>query len=169
MKHLLRPSVLIGLLAMAGCTKMCGKSRADMTPDQVVEAYLDISLNMDDVAQKQDLLDLTTGLLHSSISQATDETLTLAFIDKNYKLISWSVVERRDRTPRETEITFQLIYNDLGKDPNTSAEVPKIETENTVSVVREKGIWLIRDVLGKKTSIDFPIAAGDVITPSAEP
>ena len=39
-----------------------------------------------------------------------------------------------------------------------SENAPKVTTENTVGVVRENGYWLIRDVLGNKTAIDFPVA-----------
>ncbi len=49
-------------------------------------------------------------------------------------------------------------------------------TENSVSVVKENGVWLIRDVLGNKTSIDFPVseesritAKPGVVTPDEEP
>jgi hypothetical protein len=150
---------------LASCTKMCGKSRSEMNPEEVVEAYLNISLNMKVVEQKEDLLKLTTGTLKSAILQSDNETLQKAFIDKTYILETYSVVERRDRTPRETEITFRLEYRDLGDDATAKADdAPKIITENTVSVVREDKAWFIKDVLGKKTSIDFPVT-GDIIKP----
>jgi hypothetical protein len=152
-------------LTLLGCTKMCGKSRSEMTPEEVVETYLNVSLNMKDPAEKENLLALTTGTLKSAIMQASDETMQKSFIDKNYQLDSYSVVERRDRTPRETEITFRLQYRDLGKNRNVKPEdAPVTTTENTVSVIKEEKSWYMKDVLGKKTSIDFPVAS-EVITP----
>jgi hypothetical protein len=152
-------------LTLLGCTKMCGKSRSEMTPEEVVETYLNVSLNMKDPAEKENLLALTTGTLKSAIMQASDETMQKSFIDKNYQLDSYSVVERRDRTPRETEITFRLQYRDLGKNRNVKPEdAPVTTTENTVSVIKEQKSWYMKDVLGKKTSIDFPVAS-EVITP----
>ena len=74
-------------------------------------------------------------------------------------------MQRRDRTPRETEITFQIAYKDLGEDnKHTEQNAPEITTDNTVSVLKEKGIWRIHDVIGKKTTIDFPVAE-EVIKP----
>lgn len=155
------------LLFFTSCTKMCGTNRADMTPEEVVEAYLDISLNMTDIKDKKQLLELTTGALHQAIDQAPDEVIDHAFVKKHLKLDSYSVVERRDRTPRETEITFELIYRNLGKKREITPEnAPIISTENTVSVVREDKVWLIRDVLGKSTVIDFPLQNAEVITNS---
>ena len=31
-----------------------------------------------------------------------------AFIERRYEIQNYSVVERRDRTPRETEVSFQI-------------------------------------------------------------
>jgi hypothetical protein len=152
-------------LILVGCSKMCGSGREDMTPEQVVQAYLDISLNMTEVGQRQELLKLATGNLKSALEQASDNVITAAFIKQNYKLERYSVVERRDRTPRETEITFLLTYKNLGPDKATKIEeAPTTTTENTVSVVREDGAWYIRDVLNKKTAIDFIL--GDEIKPA---
>lgn len=146
-------------LAVTGCTSMCGKSRASLTPEQVVEGYLDVALNMNDISERDRLLDYTTGNLKSAIEASSPETIKVAYVDRKYKIENYSVVERRDRTPRETEITFQLTYHDLGTDNKKEDESPKVTTENSVSVVKENGMWLIRDVLGNKTSIDFPVSA----------
>jgi hypothetical protein len=144
--------------------------RRDMTPEQVVEAYLDIALNMTDVDQRDLLLEYTTGNLRESIEQASDEVIKEAYVDRKYELENYSVVERRDRTPRETEITFQIEFKDLGTaEESDPATAPKVTTENTVSVVKKDQIWLIRDVLGNKTSIDFPVSKDSQITAKAKP
>lgn len=159
--------VLLAIVFLAGCNNMCEKSRVDLSPEEVVQAYLDISLNMTELEDKARLLNLTTGNLQSAIEQASDETIRNAFIAKRYHLEAYSVVERRDRTPRETEITFVITYRDLGKDPEANpAESPQVSTENTVSVIKFKGAWAIRDVLGKNTTIDFPTKQGAIVKAS---
>ena len=149
---------------LSGCTNMCMGDRRDMTPEQVVEAYLDVALNMDEVDQRDLLYEYTTGNLRESIEQADDATIKTAYVDRRYDLLNYSVVERRDRTPRETEITFQIEFKDLGTDNLPEDQAPKVTTENTVSVVKKNQIWLIRDVLGNKTSIDFPVSKDSQIT-----
>ena len=157
--------LIISCLFITGCTSFCGTKRSDLSPEQVVEKYLDISLNMTDVSQKDQLLEFATGNLKNAIESATPEVIKAAYIDRRYNMQTYSVVERRDRTPRETEITFQLTYNDLGSEGSVQPEnAPKVTTENSVSVVKENGIWLIRDVLGNKTSIDFPVSEESRIT-----
>lgn len=159
-------SIFFSFLLLIGCTKMCSSGRETMTPEEVVQAYLDISLNMTEVAQKKELLKLTTGVLKSALEGASDDLVSSAFIKQNFKLERYSVVERRDRTPRETEITFYMSYKNLGPDKSIKPEnAPQTTTENTVSVVKRDGAWYIADVLGKKTSIDFIL--GDEVKPAA--
>ena len=169
MKTSINYTLTFCFMFLASCSKMCGTSRSDMSPEQVVEAYLDTSLNMNDIKEKQRLLSLTTGNLQNALASASNEIIEQAFINKHYQLERYSVVERRDRTPRETEITFELVYRNLGEKRSTPTdESPKITTENTVSVIKEKGLWRIRDVLGKKTEIDFPVREAEKITPTGK-
>ena len=160
--------LIILSVVITGCTSMCGGgNRKNLTPEQVVESYLDVALNMKNVDERSKLLQYTTGNLKSVLEGASEATIKTAYVDRRYNLLNYSVVERRDRTPRETEISFQLTYNDLGTDSQNTTDLAKITTENTVSVVREKGVWYIRDVLGHKTSIDFPLSEESRITAKA--
>ena len=162
-------SLISVALFITGCTSMCGVKRSAMTPEQVVEAYLEVALNMNDVAERDNLLEFTTGNLKAAIESASPETIKVAYVDRKYQILNYSVVERRDRTPRETEITFQLTYNDLGLEGRPAKDSPKVTTENTVAVVKENGLWMIRDVLGNKTSIDFTVSEESKITAKPGP
>jgi hypothetical protein len=145
-------------LFLSCCEKFCNKSHESMTPEEVVEAYLDIALNMESVDERDDLLQYTTGSIREDLEKATDEVIRKAYVDKKFKLERYSVVERRDRTPRETEITFELSYKDLGDNPkNSASDAVTVSTENTVAVVRVKSQWLIKEVLNKKSTFDFPV------------
>lgn len=155
---------LIAMLVLAGCQQMCSGDRMAMTPEQVVETYLSESLNMTTLADKETLLALTTGNLNAAIREASDEYLKKAFIDRKYDVKNFTIMERRDRTPRETEITFTLSFQNPKKGLAAKA-LPTTSTENTVALIKEKGAWWIRDVVGKKTTIDFPVNDEDVIRP----
>jgi hypothetical protein len=145
------------ITSVFSCTGTCTKSHSSMRPEQVVEAYLDVALNLTRISERANLLKYTTGNLHSAIAEVSDETIQKAYIDRKIKLKSYSLLERRDRTPRESEITFQIIYDDLQTTPDLKEDqAATIKTDNTVRVIREKGLWLVSDVLGKKTSIEFP-------------
>ena len=157
----------LSLVMVTGCTKMCSSGRSNMSPEQVVEGYLDKALNMKEVSERDQLADYTTGNLKAAIESASSETIKAAYIDRSYKLENYSVIERRDRTPRETEITFRLTYRDLVPATKSETEAPSVTTENTVVLIKESGAWLIRDVVGNKTSVDFPVSEESKITAKA--
>lgn len=164
--------VLALALVLTGCTRGCGNNRQSMPPEKVVESYLNAALNMHDVSERDNLLQYTTGRLKDAIASASDETIKTAYVDRRYDLESYAVIERRDRTPRETEITFRLRYRDLGTTetkPANISEAPMVQTENTVAMIREKSTWFIRDVVGAKTSIDFPVSKESIITAKPAP
>lgn len=155
------------IITMTGCVKSCGhKGPEDLSPEEVVEQYLEIALNMTSIDQKKALLFFTTGPLNAAIRGTDDETIRTSYLEKNYALDRYTVVERKDRTPRETEITFELAYRDLGDKSVKLEDAVSITTENTVSVVRSDGRWMIQDVLNKKSSFDFPTSQASVITPN---
>jgi hypothetical protein len=149
------------VLSLAGCVRGCGHQRESMAPEKVVESYLNTALNMKSVAEREDLMQYTTGRLKEALASATEETIKNAYVNRHYELESYAVIERRDRTPRETEITFRLKYKDLGTAdirPTDTKSAPTVQTENSVALLKEKGVWFIRDVVGAKTSIDFPVS-----------
>lgn len=152
------------MVILAGCQQMCSGDRMAMTPEEVVETYLTQSLNMDSASDKDILLSLTTGNLNAAIQAASDDYLKKAFIDRKYDVKNFSIMERRDRTPRETEITFTLAFQ-TPSEGLAAKSLPTTSTENTVALIKEKGAWWIRDVVGKKTTIDFPVNDADVIRP----
>lgn len=160
------------VLILTGCTRGCGGGRESLPPEKVVEAYLNTALNMRDISGRDQLLQYTTGRLKEAIASASDDTIKGAYVNRHYDLESYSVIERRDRTPRETEITFRLRYHDLGSGEVRSTninEAPMVQTENTVALIREKSTWYIRDVVGAKTTIDFPVSEESKITAKPGP
>jgi hypothetical protein len=153
--------VLLACVSFTACVRSCGSERGSMPPEKVVEAYLNTAFNMKNLAERENLIQYTTGRLKDAIVSASDEVVVNAYINRHYELEAYSVVERRDRTPRETEITFRLKYKDLGsaeQRPKDTAGAPTVETENSVALIKEKGAWFIRDVIGAKTRIDFPVS-----------
>jgi hypothetical protein len=147
-------------LTLTGCVRSCGNQREGMAPEKVVESYLNTALNMKNIGGREELLQYTTGHLKEAIATAPEETILKAYVNRHYELESYAVIERRDRTPRETEITFRLKYKDLGVSetrPTDTKAAPTVQTENSVALIKEKGAWFIRDVVGAKTSIDFPV------------
>ena len=99
---------------MAGCVRSCERTLADYSPEEIVEQYLNVALNMESVIERQRLLALTTGALYEAIEGATEDELQEAYLSRKYQLESFYIKERDDLTPRETKITFVLKYKEAG-------------------------------------------------------
>ena len=84
-----------------------------MTPEQVVQKYLDISFSMNSIDDRAKLINLTIGPLREQLETVSDENIEEAFVNKRYSFEEYELVERRDRTPRETEITYRLVIKIL--------------------------------------------------------
>lgn len=139
------------------------KTRKDLTAEQVLEQYLNTVFSVKDLADRQNLLMFTTGSLKEALSKAEDSVFEEAYLRHKYKLLRYSLISRRDQTPMEAHLTYQLVYQD---EENREGQPDQHEytIENTVSMVRQDEKWFIQEVLGnKKTNLDFPIP--EVITP----
>ncbi|MDD9952465.1 MAG: hypothetical protein OXT67_12965 [Zetaproteobacteria bacterium] len=158
---------LLVCVSLSACTKYCSKSPGDYSPEEVVEHYLELALNVTRVEQKAEMMEWTSGDLASALAQATDETFKGAYIDRKYDVQRFSIVRRADQTPRETEITYLLVYKDLGKGGVAVEEATLVEVENTVSLMKSKGRWLIDEVVGSKTTFDFAVTEESKIEASA--
>lgn len=157
-------------LLLTGCASMCKPSRKNMTPEEVVEVYLNTTLNMSRISEVNQLVALTTGNLKNVLEATSDEVFQKVFINRSYKLISFSITDRHDKTPREVEITYELKYNQFDKSQNITEEnAATTSTEHTLSLIKKEGVWYIHDLLGSQASIDFPVTDESKITPTNGP
>lgn len=142
-------------IIITACTSMCRVSREQMGPEDVVKAYLDLAFNFDKLEQRDHLIEYTTGDLKAALAEASPETIKTAYIDKRYSLKKFSVLQRYDRSPREAEVTYELRYQQFSPDKK-DVDAALVTTENTVALWKIDGKWFIKDVVGTKTSFDFP-------------
>lgn len=155
--------ILFFSLSMTACFTWCEPNRENMTPLQVLEAYIEVSTSMTELEQRDILLIYTAGPLQAALEGATDEAITNAFIVRKFDLDSFSVVSRRDRTPREIEITFHISYYDR-ENLQEGDEPPLVSTKNTVTLFRDNNIWSITDVTGSEdTEIHFGVTTNSRI------
>ncbi len=149
--------LLLLAMVMTACFAWCKPERESMTAVQVLEKYVEVSTSMTDIEQREALLDYTGGALRAALEGATDEQITNGFIERKFDLDSFAVVSRRDRTPREVEITFRISYYDR-KDIAPDDEPPLVATTNTVTLFKESNIWSITDVTSSEdTEIHFGV------------
>ena len=162
MKKFKWKTILISFF-ITSCTTLCEKRHEDLSAEEVVKIYLNTALSMTRLEERNILLDLTKGRLNQAIATATDETIKEAYLKKIQVLEKFQIIETNQKTPRESEITFQLIYKEPFKGKQEKKELVRITTQNTVLMIKEDKKWFIREVVGNKTSIDFPVSELSII------
>ncbi len=146
---------------LTACTKMCSKPHSEMGAEEVLEAYLNIALNMERQEQKYDLMEYTTAELKTVLAGADEETIGEAYIDKRYSIEKFSIVERKDLSPREIQLTFHLQYKEKQAHEPTNKQSATITTESSVILLKENEKWYIAEVAGNKTNFDFPLGESE--------
>ena len=68
------------LLTIAGCTSMCETSHEDMSPEQVVEAYLTEAFNIQYVNEIDNIIQYTTDNLKRELERANQQQINEMFI-----------------------------------------------------------------------------------------
>ena len=151
---------------------MCQKSHENMSAEEVVESYLTKAFNMTNVNEVIHLIALTSGNLKQALEEADASTIDRIFVQSKYTVEQFSFVERKDLTPREVVITYQLSYQRLPQlqtqpaqtettststepSESSSSDQALIHIENSLSLIRKEGAWFITDVIGGQTTIDF--------------
>jgi hypothetical protein len=151
--------IVIAMAAMtaAGCTMRSCSSKLDISPEDQLHAYITAAVNVTEAAEKEKLVELTTGELRRAISAASPEAFKKAYIDKKYDFRGFEIVERREIDPEKTiELDFRLNYKSwaTGEEPEL---VPFVETLNRAQLVYEHGRWVLSNVQSLETSFDWDV------------
>ena len=144
------------LLPMLACTRSCGSEHASKTPAETLRAYLDLVFTLSEPQQKETLLTSTTGSLKDALLNTDAETFKAVYIDKKFALLDFAIIKELPRTPRETEITYSIHYQELAKTNEREKITATVSVTNTAILFKEEGHWHIKDVKGEETSIVFP-------------
>jgi len=136
-----------------------------MSPEEVVETYLKIAFNMEEISQKNLLLELTTDTLKEALASASDETIRTAYLDNRYELLQYSFGESKVLSEDTLELSLHLNYSERPEGYSDETGKVNIETENTIVCVKENNLWLIKDISGSRTSFDFPLTPWSTMKP----
>lgn len=153
-------NVTFFLWLMTGCgVNMCDPIRSEMSPEDVVEAYLKTAFNMKKLDQRKHLLEYTTGGLKASLVAATDATIKALYLEKQYHVDNLYIASPQYKTPVECEVSYNLSYRedfDTGLPGKKSSQF-EVKADSTVSLLKEDAGWSIQGVVGKRSQVAFPV------------
>lgn len=161
------------IAALTGCTRGCSRGD-DIPPEEQLHTYISQAVNVTKNADRQELINRTSGNLKSALVNMSDEAFKRAYIEKKYDFRTFEIIERKDLGEKEVTIDFRLQYKawNSGERPERS---PLIDTRNRAYLVYELGHWAIAKVESLQSDFEWeeglPMddVKGEELKPGEEP
>jgi hypothetical protein len=138
---------LVILLGFA-CTN---EQQAAKDPKQKLSDYITKSFSVKSLEDRNELLGFLTGEAKARLASWSDDQFREAFVDSKRQFSKFAVKEVKNFSPAQTEITYELAYNDKDK----SGSDTKITNKKMAEMVKENGSWYIKDVHNIKELVEF--------------
>ncbi len=94
-------------MVMAGCTK----SANDKTPEGALQSYVNAAFSVKNPADKEKLLNLSTGEAHDQLQNMSDDNFMASF-GKGIRLVNLKTKDRRGETDGGVSLVYELSYDD---------------------------------------------------------
>jgi ketosteroid isomerase-like protein len=139
--------ILVFSFALFACTP----DVVDSSPAKVLESYIQISFNIQTVADKKRMEDLLTGDTKNRLVSWSDEQFMKAFMDAKKKFLGLKTLESKKVNDHEVALTYELSYTE-GPDDKTA----QITQRKLATVEQEDGGgWKIKEVRSIRESIEY--------------
>jgi hypothetical protein len=120
-------------------------------PKQKLNDYITKSFSVKSLGDRNELLGYLTGEAKARLASWSDDQFRDAFVDSKRQFSKFAVKEVKNFSPAQTEITYELAYNDKDK----SGSDTKITNKKMAEMVKENGTWFIKDVHNIKELVEF--------------
>lgn len=136
------------ILTAFACTN---DQQASKDPKQKLNDYITKSFSVKSLDDRNELLGFLTGEAKARLASWSDDQFRDAFVDSKRQFSKFAVKEVKNFSPAQTEITYELAYNDKDKSGNDT----KITNKKMAEMVKENGAWFIKDVHNIKELVEF--------------
>lgn len=140
-------SVFILGISVGGCTLKGGDST---DPKDRLTAYISKSFAINSVEDRRTLESYLTGDAKFRLQAWSDEQFSKAFIESKRQFIKLGIKEVKQVSENEMGLTYELTTIDEGRGHNA-----KVINKKLCTMVREDGVWFIRDVMNIKELVEY--------------
>ncbi len=128
----------------------CTNQVVDNTPTKVLESYIKISFNAQNLEDKKHMEDLLTGETKKRLLSWSDEQFIKAFIEAKKKFQGIKILENKKVNDQEVALTYELSYQEGPQDKTAQVTQRKL-----CNIVEEDGSWRIKEVRSIRESIEY--------------
>ncbi|HRK03034.1 MAG TPA: hypothetical protein PLH57_10250 [Oligoflexia bacterium] len=127
----------------------CSPKKSAESPENSLREYVSRTFAIDNVEDKNRLIELTTGKVKAAITTMSDADFQRHFIDESKDFIGMKIKDERALSDGRFSITYELSFKN--KTVNTEA---KILTKKHAIFEKIDERWLISEVQSLKTVIE---------------
>lgn len=138
----------LAFAVLVACTSSQNLSGND--PKQRLTEYVNLSFNAHSAGDRDKLLAFLTGGAKNRLLAWSEEQFRQAFIDVDRKFLKLAIREEKRVSSSETNITYELSYNDKAKGADA-----RVTNRRMCEMVLENGKWYIREVHNIKELIEY--------------
>jgi hypothetical protein len=139
------------ILALSVVLFACTPDVVDSTPAKVLESYIQISFNVQSVADKKRMEDLLTGDTKNRLVSWSDDQFMKAFQTAQKKFDTLKTLETKKVNDHEVALTYELSYTEGPADKTAQITQRKLAT----IVQEDGGGWKIKEVRSIRESIEY--------------
>lgn len=148
MKVLQRSVLLVmGVLFLTSCTRTAEGPKGS---EEVLSAYISRTFNVEQVTDRNLLLELTTDRLREALAALSDEAFKKRYLGVERRFLKLRILNQQTISEEEHQITFELAF--MEKQKGYEAKI----TQKQLAILKQKsGTWLISEVRGMKELVEY--------------
>jgi len=142
-------SALVFALLLSFSFSACSTRPAQSgDPKRRLNDYISHTFNLKSVGDRATLMTFLTGEAKARLGVWSDEQFRLAFLETKREFVKLVFNEIKS-SPNEANITYELSYIDKSKSN------AKITNKKLCTLVKEQGVWFIKDVRNIKELVEY--------------
>jgi hypothetical protein len=142
MKWLRGVAGFVAVLALVGCTK--GGPKPD-TPEGALHSYVVTAFEARSVADKQKLIELSTGEAKAYLEQMGEADFKRQFLDSKLQFVSMKARDLREQTGGDVSLVYDLNYKDTRDGGVTHCKI-KFNKNMKTFVERKEDLVITPDI-----------------------
>jgi len=119
----------------------------------VLQEYISESFHIKNVADRDRLLNLLTGLSKTRLAAWSTEQFMQAFVENKREFVKLVILEKKKLSSTEENITYELIYLDYGRSQRKQGI--QVTNKKLCHVVNQQGKWLISEMHNIKELVEY--------------
>ncbi|NBW80762.1 hypothetical protein EBR21_03315 [bacterium] len=131
---------------VSGCGPVRCGARVDISPEDQLNNYITLAVNITRMDQREELENLTTGEFRDHLTSSSPEAFKKAYLDRRYDFDAYEVISKSEvEAGREIQLEYRMKFRTwLTGEDNKRAPVQEIRSLATMKYTN--GQWAIASI-----------------------